>query len=107
MCVCVYQLVYYLVTVSAHPPNLGSYEIGSTIELHCSVTPHPGNGVTYQWTNHHPTASITNSDDTSPNATLLIHPGHPYKVIYFCHISNTNTQLGVGSIVIQVEGNNI
>ena len=103
--VCLYQLVYYFVTVIAHPPNLGPYEIGSTIALHCSVTPHPGNRVTYQWTDYHPTASITNSDRTSPNATLLILPGHPYKVTYFCHILNTTTQLGVGRITIQVEGN--
>ena len=105
LCVCLCQLVYYFVTVSANPPNLGPYEIGSTIALHCSVTPHPGNRVTYQWTDYHPTTSVTNTSHTSPNATLLILPGHPYKVTYFCHISNTTTQLGVGSITIHVEGN--
>ena len=82
----------------------GSLFIGSTITLHCNVTPRPVQPLTYIWRTT-ARASISHTSATSPNATVVIQPYHTKHGHYYCVIKKNESTIGTGVITIEIHSN--
>ena len=86
----------------------GSPFIGSTITLHCNVTPRPVQPLTYIWrTTYYTGASISHASATSPNATVVIQPYHTKHGHYYCIIKKNESTIGTGVTKIEIHSNTV
>ena len=87
------------VTSITDPP----FELGSNVELHCSVNPDPSVGrqvqLQYSWRGNDGQFSTSN-----PNITIAITWTHYRASYYYCEVSVNDYVIGVGSILVKITG---
>ena len=81
----------------------GSLSIGSTITLHCNVTPRPHSPVTYTWRTT--AAGRISYNTASPNATVVIRSYHAKYGHYYCTVKQTGAIIGTGVARLEIDSN--
>ena len=83
----------------------GSLSIGSTITLHCSVTPRPHSPVTYTWGTSVGRIPYTSTHAFSPDATLVIHSSDTKLGHCYCTVKVNGATIGTGVTRLEVDSN--
>ena len=81
----------------------GSFSIGSTITLHCNVTPRPVQPFTYLWRTT-TGVSISHISTALPNATVVVQPYHTKYGHYYCIVKKNEFTIGTGVTRIEIDG---
>ena len=78
--------------------------IGSTITLHCNVSPRPHSAVTYMWRT---TAAdrISHTNTASPDATVVIDLYYVKHRHYYCTVKQNGTTIGTGVARLEIDSN--
>ena len=78
--------------------------IGSTITLHCNVTPRPHPPVAYMWRT---TAAgrISHTNIASPNATVVIDSYYAKHRHYYCIVKQSGATIGTGVTRLEIDSN--
>ena len=89
---------FYEVSIAAQ----GSLFIGSTITLHCSVTPRPHPPVAYMWRTT-AAGSILHTSAASPNATVVIRSYHSKHGYYYCTVKQNGATIGTRVTRLEID----
>jgi hypothetical protein len=93
-------LVHFTVTVTYEPL---SAMIGSNMTIYCNVSPQPPTSSTYHWDTTVSGGHISQTEPSHPNATVIIHKGHPHNGNYYCSVIYNRVKLGSGHVVIHIK----
>ena len=85
-------------------PREGPFRLYTSVTLSCQVNPQPPGRVTYSWKSSSLYSGLPSGNSTSPNTTLYIYYNRLHFGWYFCYVYSDGTLVGVGSTLVETEG---
>ena len=85
-------------------PREGPFRLHTSVTLSCQVNPQPPGTVTYSWKSSDPNSGLPSGNSASPNTTLYIYYNRLHFGWYFCYVYSSSTLVGVGSTLVETEG---
>ena len=85
-------------------PSEGPFRLGTSVTLSCQVNPQPPGRVTYSWKSSDQYSGLPFFKSTSSNTTLFIYYKRLHFGWYFCYVYSDGTLIGVGSTLVETEG---